>query len=185
MPGPTKNPEPSKIKVEDPERVAAQRRTNIRKKMLSKSQDEDFERYSRSDLERLAPCDWYHMKLFWDVVLYARPATRRRLLGFGLQRCHDLGVAPPATLVRLIRRELEPVQPRDRVHDPAMMVEAARYSANHPEASLTEIGKAIGMDPVSKNTIKGWMKHPEFQRERNDQLFGREAGKRTVQQKID
>ena len=134
---------------------------------LSQADDENFERISRREIERMATRDWDAMTGFWGMLWRAPPSTRRRLLCHCLQLCGDRGDAPPAKLIASLRREIEKPA-RARVQDPAKMREAARYLVAHPKCPLSEIAVAIGMRAANKTTVRDYMRHPEFWRECND-----------------
>jgi hypothetical protein len=140
-----------------------------KKRTFSKSEDEDFERVSRHELERMATRDWDAMTAFWPMLPRALPSTRRRLLCHCLQLCCERGDPPPAKLVASFRQEIERPA-RARIHDPKKMEDAARYLADHPKCSLSEIARSIGLFPKNKTTIRDYMRHPKFWRECNDQL---------------
>jgi hypothetical protein len=73
------------------------------------------------------------------------------LLGL-LERCADRGDAPPRKLVDRIALELNVARaPRSRVHDLAKLIDAARFSAANPAASLSEIAAAVGMPGKKDN----------------------------------
>ena len=139
--------------------------------LMTKTADEDFERISRRELERMATLHWGAMRGFWGMLRRAQPSTRARLLHHCLELCHDRGDAPPARLVAWLRRDEK--QPRSRVHDPIKMQQAAHYFVDHPQCSLSEVAVAIGMNPENKTTVRDYTRHPEFWRLCNDRLHQR------------
>jgi hypothetical protein len=147
---------------------------------LSKADDEDFERIARRELKRIAAKHWEAMVGFWAMLPRAAPSTRRRLLLYGLQLCHDRGEVPPAKLVACLRADMEKPA-RGRVHDLAKMRAAAQYLVGHPKCSLSDIAVAIGMKPANKTTMRDYMRRPQFWRECNDFLIrsGQKGGTET------
>jgi hypothetical protein len=130
-----------------------------------------FEAMALRELDRLPTSAWESMPGFWQTLPKLDASTRRRLLVHALQLCRDRRDATPKQLVEWISREFNiSKSPRDRVHDPAKMQEAAQFQARNQGASLSKIAAAVGI-PGKTTTINNFAKNSQFQKWYNDEYF--------------
>src|SRR5262245_5927345 len=108
-------------------------------------------------LARIAATAGYNLEALKDRTCPNRPAAINRWLVRHLDLCaRTFCRPPPPELVALAAYQLAVKgPPRSHRKNLRMFLAAARHKARHPDASVSQIAKAIGYP--QKTTIKGWL----------------------------
>ena len=129
---------------------------------LSKEVDEFVEAFLTFHFDRLSVSEWDNAEPLWIALNLADQATAKRVIAFALQLCADRQQILPSRLAKVANEFLVRPSARNRIQHQDEMVKAAAFQAEHPGASLREIGEAAGVDHT---VVRTWQKQFAYQRE--------------------
>jgi hypothetical protein len=92
--------------------------------------------------------------------------ARRYIVGHAIRFCAKRRKALPMELAKTARRLLVRGKPRYRARDPQKLIKAASILASQPQASLRDIGRAVGVDHTA---VRLWVKQDRFKKELEEQ----------------
>jgi hypothetical protein len=136
---------------------------------LSAEENLWFEKKARAELARLPTRAWQDMLALWNWLPLAHPATRRRILADCLRLTAKRGDPLSMKIAEHVIHVLAVSgDPKAGIHDERAMRAAARHLAHNPQASLSELAAAAGLDD-KKTTIRQWKTRPDFKAYLNDE----------------
>src|SRR5262245_46427430 len=132
----------------------------------SADDNEWFEAFAMAEIERLPTRAWGNMLVFWRLLPSVWPSTQKRLLVHMLKEAAKRGDPLPAEVVKHMAQVFA-VSPkgRGRIHETGALLAAARYRAENPNASWSDLARAAGLkSKQARHVVRQWGKNAEFLR---------------------